>query len=263
MADTLSRLPEQAVVRDCCELMESQISEVHCVTFEKFTLMHRIMQDRTAADPVLKEVIRHIRQGWPNLDQLATEMHTYHTKREELQVEHGLVLWRDRITIPTCLRSTILYKLHETHPGIVAMKNIAKDSIWWPKCGDDIEQYVRNCGTCQTLRDAEAANPLHLWNIPDKPWKRIRIDFTGPYDGKQWFVVIDAHSRWLEIFPLWTAKAQAAISALRTLCARYGLSSTIVSDNGSQFRSHLFKAFAESNNIKLIFTTPYHSRRYG
>ena len=38
------------------------------------------------------------------------------------------------------------------------------------------------------------SGPLHPWVWPEAPWRRIDIDFAGPFMGKMFFVVVDAHS---------------------------------------------------------------------
>ena len=40
-----------------------------------------------------------------------------------------------RVIIPPSLRNRLLLELHEEHPGIVAMKSIARSYIWWPNFG--------------------------------------------------------------------------------------------------------------------------------
>lgn len=50
---------------------------------------------------------------------------------------------------------------------------------------------------------------------------------------------------------------------MRSLCARYGLPEVIVSDNGTQFTSGLFKTVCDKNGIKHILTPPCHSQSNG
>jgi len=92
-------------------------------------------------------------------------------------------------------------------------------------------------------------NPLNSWNIPDGPWERIHIDFAGPFEGYMWFLVIDAYSRWVEVFPIKHATTECVMKILNALFARYGICKQIVSDNGAQFTSHEFKAYCRSYNV--------------
>ena len=50
---------------------------------------------------------------------------------------------------------------------------------------------------CGVSRASEVS--LHLWEWPAHPWERRHIDYAGPFLGKMFFVVVDAHSKWLEI----------------------------------------------------------------
>ena len=48
------------------------------------------------------------------------------------------------------------------------------------------------------------------------------------------------------------------LKALRTLFASYGLSEEVVSDNGPQFTSSVFKSFLKNNGVKQTLSPPYH-----
>ena len=75
--------------------------------------------------------------------------------------------------------------------------------------------------------------------------------------GKMFLVVIDAHSKWLEVIPMSTSRALTTIQTLRTIFARLGIPESIVSDNGPQFVSAEFEQFCERNGIKHIRVAPY------
>ena len=53
-------------------------------------------------------------------------------------------------------------------------------------------------------------------------------------------VVVDAHSRWLEIEKMNTTTSTKTIEKLQSLLARYGVPSQLVSDNGPQNKSEEF-----------------------
>ena len=59
--------------------------------------------------------------------------------------------------------------------------------------------------------------------------------------GKSFLLVVDAHSKWPEVFKMANTTALKTISVLRNLFASYGLPEQIVSDNGPQFTSQDFK----------------------
>ena len=44
-----------------------------------------------------------------------------------------------------------------------------------------------------------AKAPLHPWQWPDKLWSHLHLDFVGPLLGKMYLVLVDAHSKWIEV----------------------------------------------------------------
>lgn len=72
-----------------------------------------------------------------------------------------------------------------------------------------------------------------------------------------------AYSKWPEIFRTVRTTANASISLLRQVCAKYGVPETLVSDDGTCFASAEFKNFSAENGIKCVFSPPYHTRSNG
>ena len=70
-------------------------------------------------------------------------------------------------------------------------------------------------------------------------------------------VVIDAHSKWPEVFVMEGTTAKETFSTLHSLFARLGLPDQIVSDNGPQFTSEAFRKFTTANGIKHVTGAPY------
>ena len=54
-------------------------------------------------------------------------------------------------------------------------------------------------------------------------------------------VLIDAHSKWIEVFCTSTATSAVVIEDLQSVFARFGLPETIMTDNGSSFISAEFE----------------------
>jgi len=71
-------------------------------------------------------------------------------------------------------------------------------------------------------------------------------------------VVIDAHSKWLEVVVVPSTTSAATTKALRNIFSTHGLPEILVSDNGSAFTSNEFKTFHKENGIRHITTAPYH-----
>ena len=71
-------------------------------------------------------------------------------------------------------------------------------------------------------------------------------------------VVIDAHSKWPEVFVTDDTTAEGKIITLCSLFARLGLPDQIVSNNRPQFTSEAFRKFTTDNGIKHVTGAPYH-----
>ena len=140
------------------------------------------VQQATKRDPVLSKLLRYVREGWPT--QIPDEFKAYHNRQHQITIEHECLLWGIRVIIPTSLRQKLLEALHEGHPGVVRMKAIARSYMWWSGLDKDVENQAKSCLPCQEQKLNPPAAPLHIWQWPTTPWKRIHIDFAGPFLGK-------------------------------------------------------------------------------
>lgn len=248
-ADALSRLPQPSTERTRPEMGDLKL--IRESKTDDLALSEDTLRKDTAKDAVLKKIRRYIEDGWPEKvedDLLAP----YHYRKQDLSAEDGLIMYQGRLVIPAVLREEVLKTLHHGHPGIGAMRALARYYVWWPRLDHEIEAYVKKCTACQENRIDEPEVPLYSWNIPDKPWDRVHVDFAGPFYGKQWFLLVDAYSKWVEIEPMTTTTASRVIDYLRKLCAQFGIMKQIVSDNGPQFTSEEFNAFVSLTKFNIF-----------
>ena len=89
------------------------------------------------------------------------------------------------------------------------------------------------------------------------------MDFTGPINDLNFLIVVDAHSKWPEIFPKKNTNTHSTITILKQLFSHHGLSGTLVLDNGTQFTSESFRHFCRSSCITHVHAPPYHPRSNG
>ena len=110
--------------------------------------------------------------------------------------------------------------VHVAHPGIVRMKGLARAYMWWHAMSDDIELCVKQCTICQSSRKMPPVTP---WDRTDKPWSRVHIDCAGPLEGKMFLLIIDSHSKWLEVHATSSSTSAATIELMRKAFASLGL----------------------------------------
>ena len=258
-ADGLSRLPVDAPDTDRAE---EAVNIFYTSLAEPFPVTAQQIGQETQRDPALMEVHGYVIRGWPATC-TRTELQPYYNRRHELSVSQDCLLWGNRIIIPSKFRKTLLTELHEGHSGMVRMKSLARSHFWWPGLDGDIEEKTKACLGCQRVQSLPATAPLHPWSWPTEPWERIHIDFLGPLRGSMWLVVIDAHSKWPEVFRMNSTTTDATVACLRTLFARTGCPKVLVSDNGPQLVSSDFAAFLTANGIKHQRSAPFHPATNG
>ena len=70
-------------------------------------------------------------------------------------------------------------------------------------------------------------------------------------------VLVDAHSKWLDIQIMTSATLESTINKLQNIFAVHGLPQKLVTDNGLALNNATFKAFVDQNGIKLICSALY------
>ena len=261
-ADGLSRLPLTEPDEEQSEVPTEVVLLVEAL--EDAPMTYAQIQRWTKRDPLLSKISQFILHGWrEERNEGDEELKPYWTRRLELSLHEGCILWGNRVVIPTQGREYVLRELHGGHPGMSRMKAIARTLVWWPHMDQDIEGMVKRCEECQTQQASPPHAPLHPWKWPTRPWARLHVDFAGPMWGRMLLVVIDAHSKWIEVEDMKEATAGATIQRLRAMFARFGIPESLVSDNGPCFIRKEFKDFLRKNGVMHITSAPYHPASNG
>ena len=156
----------------------------------------------TRRDPQLALVVQFLQQGWPNSCNEHPDLAPFFSRRTELSLFDGCVLWGTRVVVPELGRMAVLAELHEGHLGMARMKGLSRIYVWWPGIAESIEESVRHCTECQLNQATPSVAPLHPWSWPTRPWARLHLDFAGPVKGKMFLILIDAIQNGLRLFTL-------------------------------------------------------------
>jgi transposase InsO family protein len=94
------------------------------------------------------------------------------------------------------------------------------------------------------------------------------LDILGPFPRAQGgyrylYVAIDKFTKWAEVEPVCTILARSAVKFIRGLVCHFGVPNRIITDNGSQFTSGLFREYCASVGIKIYFASVAHPRSNG
>nr|CAD2179625.1 unnamed protein product [Meloidogyne enterolobii] len=264
MADTLSRLinnqdeNEDKIIAlavknkiDCesdneLSQTEESVKYILNVLLKEKRLDIELLKNETKKDIELKLLKNYITNHWPK--EVKKEMRYWSNIRQNLQVIDDCIVFSDKIVVPKILREEILHSLHEFHPGIAKMKGIAREYLYWPNIGKDIENWVNNCTECQGAAKMPAKEELCPWPATSRNWQRLHIDLLV---------------HWPEVFGNMTNSAKDTINSLNWLFTHFGYPETLVSDNGSPFQSIEFKNYCIEKGIKQLFSPPYHPQSNG
>lgn len=252
VADALSRLPLAAKDKD---------DDPECLAvFDAMPLTAQQVARETKRDLVLTAVINYTLSGWPR--KYPEEMQAFFVRRDELSVEGGCLTWGHRVIIPKTLQAHVLALLHEAHPGMTRMKMLARSYVWWPLLDKEVEDTVRLCRICQSVLPAKTPGPLQPWPYPTRVWQRVHADYAVK-DGVNLLVLVDAYSKWIEVFCMSKTTSAQTAQKLDTLFAAYGYPEELVTDNGPQFTSDEFQEFLQHRGIRHTRTPPYHAASNG
>lgn len=262
-ADGLSRLPRMNQVPSSIRSEEERI--VKTLNLEAVGSAAVPLEDWSRCsnqDPLLREIQRRLKlreSTCPNVREYLPFRHIW----DQLSIVDGCVYWEHKLIVPKELQPKILGLLHENHFGVERMKSLARSKFWFPSMDKMIELTAKACETCAILGKKVPKIPLHSWEVAEKPWQRIHVDFAGPFHGFMWLLIVDAKTKWPEMIKMKSTTASATITKLRGVFAVHGIPEQIVSDNGPQLTSKELAAYCKEMGITHVFTPPYHPNSNG
>ena len=257
-ADFYSRFPIPSQADDDLDPDEHYVC---ATTTDELLITAAEIAECTKKDSFLVKVYECTSSGWPGSSP-SPELKPFWNRRDKISLENRCLLWGRHVIIPFKFQKHLLEELDKCHSGMFCMKALARSFVWWPGIDLDTEDKVRLCHVCTKAHHAPKAVPLLLWPWSTEPWQRIHDDYAE-VRGQQFLLVVDSHSKWMEVFPMTSTTANATTEALRALFARYGLPHELGSDNGPQFVAGEFKSFFEMNCIKHTLCPPYHPSTNG
>ncbi|GFX02958.1 uncharacterized protein K02A2.6 [Trichonephila clavipes] len=224
-ADFLSRLPktsEELEVKD--DITIFQMSQI-----EALPVTSKELRQETSQDIELGPLLRALREG-----------KDLQGREAQYTIEDGCIMYGQRVCIPRKFRKNVLEELHAGHLGILKMKAIARSFVYWKNIDNDIEEAAKNCVDCARYKADPPKSKVHYWEYPSMPWERIHVDFAGPIFEHTFFLIVDAHSKWLEVYPMKVTTTKKTIECLRDSFARFGLPRDKLRRDNFEFRDRKF-----------------------
>lgn len=167
-------------------------------------------------------------------------------------------------------RRLVFDTLHElSHPGVKGTVDLIRSRYIWKSLKKDVTEWTRSCIACQRSKiNRHTKSKLGEFKPPTQRFKQVHLDIVGPLAVSQGYryilTCIDRFTKWTEAIPLEDIKAETVASAFVSMwISRFGVPKEIVTDQGKQFESRLFRQLAKLLGSRVNHTTPYHPQANG
>lgn len=191
-----------------------------------------------------------------------------------IKLSNNLILFRTRkdpdifrIWIPAAITEKLITFMHESygHFGGHKIVQLISAFAYWRNMARQTRVQVAKCVICQKTKfpNRHYEGPMHHI-IPTAPNELVCLDLFGPmptarYGFKHALVIIDAFSKFTQIYPITRPTAR---NCLNPLIQRYfktaGQSKRVLSDHATQFTSHLWSTTLNDLGVKAIFSSIRH-----
>ena len=175
-----------------------------------------------------------------------------------------LLMDQTRIVVPLTMRKKLLEREHLAHSGVTKMSNSIRAKYFRPGIVADVKRMVEACEPCQLHQRAQRREPNRpaLEHV-SQPINAIGINFFERH-GCKYLLHMDHFSG----LPMYTNMGYGkdtdhTVRQLKRLFATFGLSRSIIWDNGPPYFSKGFKEFCDKYCIELILTSPYNPENLG
>ncbi|XP_063589603.1 uncharacterized protein K02A2.6-like [Penaeus indicus] len=217
------------------------------------------LREAATADPTYCRLKNCVITRFPsNRYDLHNSLIPYWKLRDSLSADGELVLYGQRIVIPTDHRRHTFARLHDSHRGVEATKRRARQTVYWPGIDADIISTVQACQPCQVMQPSQQQETIQNDNNPTKPFESVSADFFT-VAGKSFLVIADRLSGWPIIVPC--GASSAASRTTRMFCYYFrdvGVPLRLRTDGGPQFTSYEFQEFMKRWGVHHVVSSPHY-----
>lgn len=156
------------------------------------------------------------------------------------------------------------------HQGVKRTVKRIRQKFKWPKMFKDIQSYISKCEICQkNKKNSSNKLPMKITTTSKVPFEKVSLDIVGPIpvseSGNNYILTFqDDLTKFILAIPIENQEAAtiAEIFVRRIICI-FGLPRYILTDQGTNFLSEMFKKMCQLLKIKKIQTTAWHPQSNG
>jgi hypothetical protein len=159
------------------------------------------------------------------------------------------------------------HNCHIGHGGVERTLNRLKDPASgitpWTHMKEHVRRFIRRCPNCQKM--SQIKTPIHTLPFTQAAYEimeRLGIDYIGPFPPDEFgntyiCVIIDCHSRWVELYATKSNDAKSTARAVYDHFGRYGSANQLLSDNGSHFVNEVIDELMKLMDMPHVRTVAY------
>ena len=153
----------------------------------------------------------------------------------------GVVLYKNRIVIPSSLRQQILTVLHSAHQGVTSMTARAETTVFWPGITPAITTLRTNCNHCNRMAPSQPNAPPFPSVPPAYLFQCVCADFFH-HKGVHYLAVVDRYSN-CPIIERAQEGSKGLIDCLRRTLVTFGIPDECATDGGPEFTATTTRLF--------------------
>ena len=175
--------------------------------------------------------------------------------------------------VPVLLRGEVLGRTHRSyqrgHPQLSRLYNLMGSLYYWRGMYNDCKLTILNCVQCQRMKAygkrREGELQVITGNYPNDLLGLDLIVMPKAVTGcKYILVIVDYFTKYTRAIPLASKKSEeVAVAIFINWLLPMGSPDRIISDQGSEFVTNMFKKITEIAGIKHSVGTPYHPQANG
>ena len=173
-----------------------------------------------------------------------------------LSIESGLITCRTGIIVPREMRPDMLQYIHEDHQGKDCCLLRAKNTVFWPKITNDIQQLIEECMICQGYGKSQP--PIGATQeLPPFPLHTLATNLI------YFLIVADVFSKYILVRKFPNSTSAAVCIELSMIVTELGLPHIIKSDNAPCYNSKEFQQFLQCYSIQYQTSSLNHPTSNG